>query len=190
MLFKYYPSITLLAAGAVTLVSVPVHAQAYPSKPVRIVTAEPGGSGDFVARLIAVKLKERLGQPGVVDNRASGNIPGEIVSKSPPDGYTLLNYGSTLWIGSLLRKTPYDPVKDFAPITLSQSSPCILVVPATSTVNSVKDLIALAKTKRGELNYASISIGSVTHLAAELFKSMADIDVAHINYKGMTCPIC
>ena len=140
---------------AVSLLASIAQAQTYPSKPVRIVTAEVGGAGDFVARLIAAGLTERFGQPVIVDNRPSGVIPGEIVSRATPDGYTLLNYGSTLWVGSLLRKTSYDAVRDFVPITLSQSSPSILTVQPTSSANSVNDLVALAKARPGELNYAS-----------------------------------
>ena len=169
---------------AVSLLASIAQAQTYPSKPVRIVTAEVGGAGDFVARLIAAGLTERFGQPVIVDNRPSGVIPGEIVSRATPDGYTLLNYGSTLWVGSLLRKTSYDAVRDFVPITLSQSSPSILTVQPTSSANSVNDLVALAKARPGELNYASVSTGSVTHLAGELFKIMSGVDIVRINYKG------
>jgi len=176
--------LSLIAAVMAVAVSAAAQAQTYPSRPIRIVTAEAGGGGDFVARLIATGLRDSFSQPVIVDNRSSGVIPGEIVAKATPDGYTLLNYGSTLWIGSLLRKTSYDPVRDFAPVTLSQSSPCILAVPLSSTASSVRDLIALAKAKPGQLNYASVAVGSVTHLGAELFKSMAAVDIVHVNYKG------
>ncbi len=159
-------------------------AQDYPNKPVRLVTTGVGSAADFAARLIAQGIAGPLGQQVIVDNRASGVIPGEIVSKAPPEGYTLLVAGSTLWIGPLLRKTPFDPVRDFAPITLASGTPNIIVVHPSVQVNSVKDLIALAKAKPGALSYASATAGATSHLAGELFKTMAGVDIVNIPYKS------
>ncbi|MBI4189033.1 MAG: tripartite tricarboxylate transporter substrate binding protein [Betaproteobacteria bacterium] len=160
--------------------------QDYPSKPVRIVTSEAGGGNDFAARLIANGLSRNLGQQIIVDNRggASGMIAGDIVAKAPPDGYTLLLYSGTIWIVPLLQQVPLNPLKDFSPITLAVSSPNILVVHPSLPVKSAKELIALAKARPGELNYASVGTGSGSHLSAELFKSMAGIQVVRIQYKG------
>ncbi len=156
----------------------------YPSKPIRIVTSDAGGGNDFVARLIAQGLTASLGQQGVVDNRPAGVIPGEIVSKARPDGYTLLVYGNNLWIGQFLQHSPYDPVRDFAPISLIGRAPNVLVVHPSVAASSVKALLALAKAKPGELNYASGSIGSSSHLAAELFKHLGGVNIVWIPYKG------
>ena len=166
----------VLGAGAVS-------GQDYPSKLVRIITAAGGGTTDVGARLIAQGLSGGFGQPVVVENRPS-SLVGEIVAKAPPDGYTLLVVGSAFVIGPLLQKTSYDPVKDFAPISLTSSSPNILVVHPSLPVKSAKDLIALARGRPGELNYGSGPGGSSPHLAAELFKSMAGVDIVRISYKG------
>ena len=158
--------------------------QAYPNKPIRITTTESGGGSDFIARMIAQGITGPLGQPVIVENRGGGaTISGEIVAKATPDGYTLMVAAGTLWIGTLLRKTSYDPVKDFSPITLAVSTPNILVV-HPSVANSVKELIALAKAKPGQLNYGSGATGASSHLAAELFKSMAGVNIVRIPYKG------
>jgi tripartite-type tricarboxylate transporter receptor subunit TctC len=130
-----------------------VSAQNYPSKPVRIVTSGIGGSSDFASRLIAAGIANTLGQPITVGNRPTGVIPGEVVSKASPDGYTLLVAGNSFWTGSLLQNTPYDPVRDFAPITLATRAPAILVVHPSLPVKSVKDLVVLAKARPKELNY-------------------------------------
>jgi tripartite-type tricarboxylate transporter receptor subunit TctC len=160
-------------------------AQPYPTKPIRIVTVEPGGSADFVARLVALALSERLGQPVIVENRGgTGVLAIEIVAKAPADGYTLLSYSSTLWNLALLQRVSYDPVKDFAPITIAANSPNILVIGSTVPAASVKELIALAKAKPGTLNYGSGGTGSATHIAGELFKSMAGLDIVRVAYKG------
>ena len=170
-------------------VAVPAHAQratqAYPTKPIRIVTSEVGGSQDVVARILAQGLTPQLGQQLIVDNRPSGVIPGEIVAKARPDGYTLLVYAGTFWLQPLVRKSvPHDPVKDFAPVSLLVTSPSVLVVHPALPAQSTKELIALAKAKPGELNYAMGSVGSANHLAAELFKSMAGVDMMGIGYRG------
>ena len=159
------------------------HAQPYPNKPVRIVTTEPGSGNDLVARLIVPWLSASLGQPVVVDNR--GILAGEIVAKATPDAYTLLSYGSPLWLAPFMReRVPYDPVKDFAPITLAASSPNVLIVHPSLPVNSVRELIAAARARPGELNYSSSSTGATPHLAAELFKAMAGVNIVRVPYKG------
>ena len=158
-------------------------AQSYPAKPVRIVTVAPGSANDIVARLIAQELRPALGQTVVVDNR--GTIAAEIVARAPADGYTLLLYGSAVWLSPFIRSnTPYDPVKDFAPITLVASSPNVLVVHPSLPVKSARELIALARSRPGDLNYAAGSLGAAPHLAAELFKSMAKLNIVRVAYKG------
>ena len=158
-------------------------AQSYPAKPVRIVTVAPGSANDIVARLIAQELRPALGQTVIVDNR--GTIAAEIVARAPADGYTLLLYGSAVWLSPFIRgNTPYDPVKDFAPITLVAASPNIVVVHPSLPVKSVRELIALARARPGELNYAAGSLGAAPHLAAELFKAMAKLDIVRVSYKG------
>ena len=160
-----------------------VSGQDFPSKPVRIVTSLAGGGNDFKARLIAQGIAEPLGQPVVVDSRPS-NVTGELTMKALPDGYTLLVEAGSLWFTSLLQKTPYDVLRDFAPVTTAIASPTILVVHPGLPVNSVKDLIALAKAKPGALNYGSAGHASTPHLATELFKYLTGINVVHIPYKG------
>ncbi len=165
-----------------TIASPAVHAQAYPSKTIRIVTTGVGGAGDITARMMAQSLSPVLGQQIIVENRP--NMQGEVVAKSPPDGYTLCLSGGNLWLTPLLQKMPYDPIKDFAPITMTDRDALIVVVHVSVPVKSIKELIALAKAKPGELNYASTGPGSTTHLATELFKSMAGVNIVHVPYKG------
>jgi len=160
------------------------YGQAYPAKPVRIVVTGVGSGGDFAARLIAQGVSPLLGQQIIVDNRGSGNLPAEIVAKSPPDGYTLCLSAAPLWITPFLRKTPYDPVRDFAPVTLVVTSPNILVVHPSLPVKSVKELISLIRARPGALNYATSGIGGSGFLAAELFKSMSRADMVRVNYKS------
>ncbi len=165
------------------------HAQTYPSKTIRMVVPfPPGGTTDILGRVAAQKLGEALGQQVVVDNRpgAGGNIGTEAVAKSAPDGYTLLtDPGSTLTINpSLFAKLPFDPLKDFAPVSILAAVPNLLVVHPSLPVRSVKELIALAKSKPGQLNYASTGAGQSTHLSMELFKTMARVDMTHVPYKG------
>src|SRR5262249_33250378 len=156
----------------------------YPNKAMRMVTSEAGGGSDFVARMIAPGLSDNLGHQVIVDDRGS-NIAGEIVAKAPPDGYTLLVFGSALWTLPLIRKNiPYDAVKDFAPITLVASAPTILVVHPSVAAMSVKELIALAKAKPGELNYASGASGSPSHIAGELFKASAGVNIVRVPFRG------
>ncbi len=173
---------TLLAACL--CVAATVAAQPYPSKPVRIVTSGVGGAGDVVSRLIAQGISPALGQQVIVDNRASGAIPVDVAVKAPPDGYTILIYGSTVWLGPYLRDNAPDPLRDFAPVTLASTAPNILVVHPTLPVKSVQDLIAFAKARPGALNYGATGAGSSPHLAAQLFKAMAGVDIVRIGYKG------
>jgi tripartite-type tricarboxylate transporter receptor subunit TctC len=159
-------------------------AQEYPIRAIRIVTPGVGGSADFSSRLIGQAISGPLGQQIIIDNRPTGPIPGEIVSKAAPDGYTLLLAGGSFFIGPLVQKTPYDPITDFVAISLTATQPNVLVVHPSMPVNSVKELIVLAKARPGSMNYSMAGIGSSGHLAAELFKYMAKVDVAQINYKG------
>jgi len=172
----------LFAVTAIT--SNEVLSQNDPSKPVRIVAPGLGGSGDFASRLIAQGISGPFGQQVLIDNRPTGVIQAEAVYKAAPDGYTLLVAGGSVWIFPLLRKTVYDVVRDFAPITMVERAPLLLAVHSSMPVKSVKDLIALAKARPGELNYSTTGIGSSFHLAAELFGSMAGIKLVHIAYSG------
>jgi tripartite-type tricarboxylate transporter receptor subunit TctC len=158
--------------------------QAYPSKPVRVLVTGVGSGGDFAARLIAQGVSPSLGQQVIVDNRGSGNLPAEITSKSPPDGYTLCLSAAPLWITPFLRKTHYDPIRDFTPVTLVVTSPNILVVHPSLPARSVKELLALLRARPGQLNYATSGVGGSGFLAAELFKSMARADMVRVNYKS------
>lgn len=177
------------ACDAVAQTSPPGPGQGYPAKPIRFVLGfSAGGSSDILARLLGQKLSEAVGQAVVIENRpgAGGNIAGEVVAKSAADGYTLLlgNQGILATNVSLYSKLAFDPVRDFSPVVLLASQPNILVVHPSLPVKSVKELIALAKRKPGELNYASSGTGAATHLAGELFKSMAGVSMVHIPYKG------
>src|SRR5262249_38087548 len=152
--------VSVVPVAAFILIAGSAWGQNYPSRPIRIVASEVGGGTDFAARLIATRMSADLGQPVLVENRPSGNIQGETVAKAAPDGYTLLLTGSSFWIGSLLRKTPYDVMRDFAPVSLTSRAPSILVVHPPLPVRSVKELIQLAKARPGELNYATTGVGS------------------------------
>jgi tripartite-type tricarboxylate transporter receptor subunit TctC len=166
-----------------------VSGQSYPNKPIRMVTSPIGGGGDFIARQVAQAISGPLGQPVIVENRPSGIILGEILSKAPADGYTLLVGSNSLWWGPLLQTTPYDVARDFSPITMTSRSPLLLVVHPSLPAKSVKELIALGKARAGELNYSTTAIGSSTHLAAELFKSMAGVNIVRISYAGGALPL-
>jgi len=164
-------------------------ADAYPAKPVRFVVAfPPGGGTDIIARSIAQKLAERIAQQVVVDNRpgAGGNIGTDIVAKSAPDGYTMLmgSAGPLAINASLFGKMPFDPIKDLAPVTLAASTPNVLVVHPSLKAATVEELIALAKARPGEINFASSGHGTPAHLAGELFDSMAGVKMVHVPYKG------
>jgi len=164
-------------------------AQAYPTKPIRLVVPFPaGGTTDILAREVGQRLSMTLGQPVVIDNRpgAAGNIGADLVAKSAPDGYTLLmgTVGTHAINASLYAKMPYDHVKDFAPVILVAGVPNVLEVNPALPVNSVADLIKLAKAKPGQINFASSGSGTSIHLSGELFKTMAGVDMTHVPYKG------
>ncbi len=163
-------------------------AHAYPDRPVHlIVPYPPGGTADSLTRIVAQKLGETLGQQVVVENRpGAGSIIGtEAAAKAAPDGYTLLMTSAGLTINaSLYANLPYDTAQAFSPVSLVVTSPNLLVVNPDVPVSSVRELIALAKSKPGQLNYASAGTGTGTHLSGELFKSMAGVDIVHIPYKG------
>src|SRR3954471_9922883 len=165
------------------------NAQKYPDRPVRwIVPFAPSGPTDLMSRAVAEKLSQRLGQQFVVDNRpgAGGNIGAEVVAKSAPDGYTLMigHVGTHAINVSLYPKVGFDPVKDFTPITLIATLPLALVIHPSVPAKDVKELIAYAKARPGQLNFASAGNGSPTHLTGELLKTSAGIDIVHVPYKG------
>ncbi len=166
-------------------------AQGYPNKTIRLIVPQSAGGGaDILARTLAEKLSKAWSVQVIIDNRsgAAGIIGTQAVAQSAPDGYTLLMGAiSTHAINrSLYRNLPYDPVKDFMPITLVASAPLLVVVHPSLPVNSVQELIALAKAKPGQLNFASAGSGNSTHLAGEMFKMMANVDIVHVPYKGAT----
>ena len=165
------------------LASAAAPGQEYPAKALRIVTAPPGGSNDFAARLIQKGIAERAGWQIVIDNRPTILAP-EVVAKSPADGYTLLVAAGTFITGHLIEKMSYHPLKDFEAISLTHRQPNILVVHPSLPVKSVKELIALAKARPGQLNYASSGLGSTNHLAGEQFNVMTGARVVRINFKG------
>ena len=162
-------------------------AQTYPSKPVRlIVPFPPGGSNDVVGRMIAAQLSTRLDKPVIVENQggAGGLIGTEMAARSQPDGYTLLLVSVAYAFIPAIYKLPYDPATAFAPVAILGAGPVVIAVTSKLPVNSVKELIALAKEKPGELNYATAGVGSFQHLASELFKLQAGVDIVHIPFKG------
>jgi tripartite-type tricarboxylate transporter receptor subunit TctC len=180
---------SLLVKIAVLLLALTASAvaQDYPSKPVRlIVPFPPGGSNDVVGRMIAQQLSDRLGKQVVVDNRggAGGVLGSELAANAIPDGYTLLVISLAHAVSPWLYKLNYDPIKSFAPVSILASGPNVLVVHPDLPVHSVGELIALAKQKPGELNYASAGIGSFQHMGGELFKLTAAVDIVHVPYKG------
>ena len=185
MMSRFIPC--LFVSGLMILGTTVATAQNYPSKPVHIVAGDAGGGGDLVARILAPGLAISLGQPVIIENRggAGGIIAAQAVVKALPDGHTVLLYGNGLWLLPFLRDdVPFDPVKDFTPITLATRSPNILVVHPSLPVKSVRELIAYAKARAGALNYASSGTGSSDHLAAELFKSLGGGESVRVNYKG------
>jgi tripartite-type tricarboxylate transporter receptor subunit TctC len=180
----------LLATLALVLglgTAVATAADVYPTKPVRlIVPFPPGGSNDIVGRMIGAQLGERLGKQVIIDNRAGagGTLGTEIAAKAPPDGYTLLMISAAYAFNSALYKLPYDPAKAFVPVAMLGTGPNVLAVFPGLPVNSVKELIALAKAKPGQLNYAAAGVGSFMHLSSELFKMMAGVDIVGVQFKG------
>jgi tripartite-type tricarboxylate transporter receptor subunit TctC len=157
-------------------------AQSYPVKPLRIITAAAGGGSDFATRLIATPLGAALGQQVIVDNR--GVIAADIAAKAPPDGYTLLLSGPTLWLLPFMRDNVPSDVSDFTGITMATQTANILVVHPTLPAKSVRELIALARARPGQLNFATSGTGNSVHIAGELFKSMTGTDIVRVNYKG------
>ncbi|MDQ2762761.1 MAG: tripartite tricarboxylate transporter substrate binding protein [Pseudomonadota bacterium] len=185
--------LTALALSALSVLPAraqsPESADNYPSRPIRLILGHsPGGNADTFARALARPLSERLGQPITIENRAGANqiIAAETAARAVPDGYTLYLASQTslvLNVGAH-KKLPYDPVRDFAPVSLVYTVPLYLVVNPSVPATNVKELIALAKARPGKLNFASIGIGSSVQLAGEMFKSMAGIDIVHVPYKG------
>ena len=179
----------LAALVAAALVSLGAAAQTYPAKPVRMIVGfAPGGGTDVVARVISQKLSEWYGQQVIVENRAgaTGTIGADLVAKSAPDGYTLVmgHVNSHAIAPSMFKKLPYDALRDFAPVAYVGYVPNVLVVHPSVPAKSMKELIALAKSKPGALNYASSGNGSTQHLAGEMFKQLAGVDIVHVPYKG------
>jgi tripartite-type tricarboxylate transporter receptor subunit TctC len=179
----------LSLAACAALAATTAAAQSFPAKPVRIVVPfAPGGANDVIARVVAQRLAEPLGQQVLVDNRggAGGAIGADLVAKATPDGYTLLlaNPGPNAINPVLQPKTPYDPIRDFSMITLMAVSPQVLVVHPSLPVKSVKEFIAMARARPGQINYGSSGTGAITHLAMEFFKAKTKTDIVHIPYKG------
>ncbi len=179
----------ILLFGSAMIGSIVAAAQSYPARPVRVIVPfPPGGGSDILARVIAEKLSERLGQQFIVDNRpgAGGTRGSDLAAKAAADGHTMIvNSSSALVIGpNLVRKPPYDPLRDFSAIILIAAAPNVLVVHPSIPARSVKDLLALAKKRPGELNYASNGAGTLSHLTGELFKLRGGIDMLHVPYKG------
>ena len=176
----------MLAIAALALA--PAHAQAWPERPIKFLMSAPAGSSiDVLGRTIADKLKDRLGQPVVVENKpaAGGTVATAEVAHSAPDGYTMvLAFNGPLAFAPLLQKLPYDVQKDLAPVIITSSQPNVLAVNATLPVHSVQDLVAYAKANPGKLNYASVGNGSSSHLNMELFKSVAGFDAVHVPFNG------
>ncbi len=175
----------LVLAGA----SAPLAAQDYPARPIRLVVPfAPGGGTDLLARTISQRLNQAWGQPVIVDNRSGGTgaVGSVAVAQAAPDGYTLILVTSSTHAISpnFYRKPPYDPVKEFAPVTLVANAPEVVVVHPSVPANSIKELIALAKAKPDSLNYASAGTGTIGHMAAELFKVVTGTKITHVPYKG------
>ena len=177
----------MLSVGLMILGAGRVSSQAYPNKPIRILAGSVGSNADTTARLAAQGISGPLGQPVIVENRP-GNILPELVAKAPPDGYLIFITGGSVWIRPFLQNTNY-AVSDLAPITVATTSPDILVVHPSLPVKSVKELIALAKARPGELNYASGPTGSSQHMEGELLKSLAGVDIVRIIYQGTEAQI-
>jgi tripartite-type tricarboxylate transporter receptor subunit TctC len=182
-------SILLLAVLGCSMPAGALQAQSYPVKPIRMVVGfPPGGGTDVVARILAPKLSENLGQAVVIDNRpgATGTVAAAMVAKSPPDGYTIMmgHVSVNAIAPSLFSKLPYDVEKDFAAVTLAASVPHLVTVHPSLPVNSVKELIAFAKANAGKLSFPSAGNGSTPHLAGEMFKSATGVELLHVPYKG------
>src|SRR6266851_10244997 len=179
----------LLVFAAASIAPLLAGAQSWPDKPLKFIVAAPAGSSlDVLARMIGDRLKDRLRQPVVVDDRpaAGGTVATDFVAKSPPDGYTMvISFNGPLAFGPhLYSKLPYDPQKDLAPVIITSSQPNVLAVTAALPVNSVKELVAYAKANPGKLNFASVGNGSSSHLTMELLKATAGIDIVHVPFNG------
>jgi tripartite-type tricarboxylate transporter receptor subunit TctC len=173
-----------LLVAATAALSTPVAAQPYPTRVVRIITAAAGGGSDFATRLVAAPLGAALGQQVIVDNR--GVLAADLAAKAPADGYTLLLSGPTLWLLPFMRDNVASSIDDFVPITMATQTANVLVVHPALPVKGVPELIALAKSRPGDLNFATSGTGNSVHIAGELFKFMTGVNVVRINYKGAT----
>jgi len=182
------PASAVFAIAAALLVAAPAHGQAYPAKPIRLVVPlAPGGPSDTLARAVAVRLTEVMGQSVIVENRAGagGTVGTDVAAKSPSDGYTMLLISNSFAINaSLYPKLPYDTLKDLAPVTMLAAGPYLIAVHPSLPVKSMKELIALAKARPGQLNYASGGSGTGPHMALELLKLGTGVNIVHIPYKG------
>jgi tripartite-type tricarboxylate transporter receptor subunit TctC len=182
------PAFRFVVGALALCVWLPAAAQNYPVKTVRLISPfPPGGSVDVVGRLVAAKLSEQLGQQVVVDNRsgASGNIGTEVVANAPPDGYTLLIQTIPFVVNQfLLSRVPYDPIRDFAPVSLMTSSPSLVTVHPSLPVRTIKELIALAKSQPGRLNYSTAGPGTNPHIGGELFGLLAGVSIVAVHFKG------
>ena len=186
--------LTRAAAGALLVVAGALcagvsYSQQYPAKPIRIVVPfPPGGFSDLFARIVGTEMSKSWGQQVIVDNRpgAGGNIGADIVAKAPPDGYTLVNgtIGTHAINATLFSKLPYDPIRDFVPVAFVVEAEGLLAVHPSLPVKTAKEIIALAKARPGQLTYASAGAGTTSHLAGEVFKTMAKVDITHVPYKG------
>ena len=159
-------------------------AQNFPARPLRIFTVEAGGALDITTRSIAQVMSLSLGQSILVENRPSGSRPEDTVIKAAPDGHTLLYWANPLWLAPFLREVTYDPLRDLAPISLTARAPSVLIIPSSLSVNSVRELVTMAKSRPGQLNTASTLAGTTPHLAAVMFSSMAGSNVVNVFYKG------
>jgi tripartite-type tricarboxylate transporter receptor subunit TctC len=187
LVMHYKFTCTLATAALLTLCAAATAQQPYPNRPIRFITPyAPGGSTTAMARLTGQHLSERWGQNVIIDNRPGGNtvIGTELLAKSPPDGYTILLTPVTHSILSSLMKTPYDPIRDFAPVATIGVSPQVLVLHPGVPANTVQEVIALAKAKPGQLNFASAGTGGTSHLAGEVFNLVAGVKTQHVPYKG------
>jgi tripartite-type tricarboxylate transporter receptor subunit TctC len=184
---RFTPGRFLIGLLALTALAAPVAAQDYPNRSIRlIIPFPPGGSNDVVGRIVANQLGQKLGKQVFVDNRAGagGVVGSDLAAKAAPDGYTLLVISIAHAVNPWIYKLPYDPAKDFVPVSIIATGTNVLTVNPSVPVHSVKELLEFAKQKPGELNYASAGIGSFQHLSGELFKLMAGVDIVHVPYKG------
>jgi tripartite-type tricarboxylate transporter receptor subunit TctC len=175
--------LSLVIGVAITVGPILTWAQSYPSKPIRILAPETGSGGDILARVLAQGIANNLSQPLIVENR-SGALLADLIANATPDGYTVGLGAGVIWLTSLIQKTTYDPVRDFAPVSMLSATPLLMVVHPSVAATSVRELIALARARPGQLNIASGPNGGESHLAGELFKSMAAVNIVRIAYKG------